>query len=149
MPSFSLPGTSIGTEEAENYLVARSEGVSRARAAKNLLDRGMSPGYPKSLELMLEVAIRRAKALFPDAADPHLCNLAWIYSLCGPTTQPLFTLNRYALNHRVNAVCFSRSSVLLFGRNGVGGKSSHKHHSAASGGLLVDSFQSTDQGVTP
>jgi hypothetical protein len=34
IPSFSLPGTSIGTEEAESYLKARAEGASRMKAGR-------------------------------------------------------------------------------------------------------------------
>jgi hypothetical protein len=34
IPSFSLPGTSIGTAEAESYLHARSEGASRMQAGR-------------------------------------------------------------------------------------------------------------------
>jgi hypothetical protein len=35
IPSFSLPGTSIGTEEAENYLEDRAHGASRMKAGKH------------------------------------------------------------------------------------------------------------------
>ena len=39
MPAFSLPGTSIGTEEAEQYLMARHRGTSRGKASAELLRR--------------------------------------------------------------------------------------------------------------
>ena len=140
MPSFSLPGTSIGTEEAERYLVARSRGVSRGNAGKELLACGVKEGYPKALERMLEVAIRRGKALFTETADTRLSRLAWIEALCGTSGRPLFSFNRYALDHGVNALCFCRSSILLYGRNSVGGQASHKHGSAAGFRPLIDSW---------
>ena len=140
LPFFSLPGTSIGTEEAERYLIARGEGASRGKAGKELLAYGVKGGYPKALERMLEVAISRGKVLFPDTAAPQLSQTAWIEALCGTTGRPLFSLNRYALDHGVNALCFCRSSILLFGRNRVGGQISHKYRSAAGFRSLVDSW---------
>lgn len=130
MPSFSLPGTSIGTEEAERYLAARSRGASRAQAGRELLACGVNEGYPKALEGMLETAVKRGKALFARAADPRLYELAWIEAVCGAAARPLFRLNRYALAHGVNALCFCRCTILLFGRTGAGGRVSHKQGSA-------------------
>jgi hypothetical protein len=48
IPSFSLPGTSIGTAEAESYLHARSEGASRMSAGRYLCrerDERTVPGF--------------------------------------------------------------------------------------------------------
>ena len=42
MPSFSLPGTSIGTAEAERYLLEGEGGISRAKAGCELLERCVS-----------------------------------------------------------------------------------------------------------
>jgi hypothetical protein len=41
IPSFSLPGSSVGTAEAEGYLMERERGVGRGRAGVELLCRGM------------------------------------------------------------------------------------------------------------
>jgi len=139
IPSFSLPGTSIGTREAERYLIARAEGVSRGQAARGLLARGLKEGYPKALERMLEVAISRGKMLFPAAADPEASGLAWVEALCGATSRPLLSLNQYALEHGVNALCFCRASILVFGRNRIQDQISHNQGSAAAEAPLVDS----------
>jgi hypothetical protein len=140
MPSFSLPGTSIGTGEAERYLIARAEGVTRGKAAGELLAGGLKGGYPKALERMLEVAIRRGKVLFSGIADDELSGLVWIEALCGSTVHPLLSLNRYALDHGVNALCFCRTSILLFGRNRMKWLISHKQGSAAMKRPLIDSW---------
>lgn len=140
MPSFSLPGTSIGTKEAEQYLVARRGGASRAQAGRALAACGVKEGYPKALEGMLETAVMRGKALFAQAADPRLSSLAWVEAVCGAADRPLFRLNRYALAHGVNALCFCRRSILLFGRNNVGGRTSHKQGSAFVDEPPVDSW---------
>jgi len=133
MPSFSLPGTSIGTGEAEQYLLAR------ARAGTALLEQGLHAGYPKLLERRFLVAISRAKALWPQAADERLSGLAWVCAVCGPTDRPLLALNRYALDHQVNAVCFCRVSILLFGRTAKTGCFSHTLDSAGNSPAQVDS----------
>ena len=131
LPSFSLPGTSIGTEEAERYLIARADGVARGRASAEMLSLGVGVDYPRRLERRLEVAVSRGKALFPDDGDLELQGLEWIRSLCGPVDRPLHAVNCYALARGVNGLCFCRSAILLFPRNGESGQFSHNRHSAA------------------
>jgi hypothetical protein len=140
IPSFSLPGTSIGTEEAEQYLMARHRGISRGKASKGLLSRGLSEEYPKGLERRLEVVVDRGKALFAGDGNPELSGLSWIWGLCGPTDRPLYAVNRYALSRRVNGLCFCRSSILFFRRDPRSGQFPHKGDSAAEGGEPVDSW---------
>ena len=118
IPSWSLPDTSVGTEEVERYLLARERGVSRMEALAELRARGMHAGYGKQLEHRLGVIVGRGKALWPQAADLQLGGLAWIRAACAPlpTATPLLSLNHFCLAHRVNAICCSRASILLFGR---------------------------------
>ena len=116
LPSCSLPGCSVGTAEVERYLVAREQGVSRPKALEELRRRGMHEGYGKQLDRRLSVAVNRAKALWPRAADQDLGGLEWIRAVCAPRCEstPLLGLNRFCLANHVNAVCFCRSSILLF-----------------------------------
>ena len=118
IPSWSLPDTSVGTAEVERYLMARERGDSRAVALEELRARGMHAGYGKQLERRLQVIVNRAKALWPRAADPQLDGLAWIRAACAPrpAATPLLSLNHFCLDHRVNALCCSRATILLFGR---------------------------------
>lgn len=118
IPSWSLPDTSVGTAEVDRYLIARERGDSRPVAMAELRDRGMHAGYGKQLERRLGVIVSRGKALWPQAADLQLGGLAWIRAACAPRSAatPLLSLNRFSLEHRVNAICCSRSSILLFGR---------------------------------
>jgi hypothetical protein len=139
MPSFSLPNTSIGTEEAEKYLKARASGTSRSRAARCLLERGLSSDYPRRLERRLEVAVTRGKALWPHEGRHDLQGLAWMDSLCGGQARPLLAVNTFALSHGVNALCFCRSSILLFGRTAVWGHVSHKAGTTAAPRAAIDS----------
>ena len=116
IPSWSLPDTSVGTAEVERYLKARERGDSRPVALAELLARGMHAGYGKQLERRLQVIVNRAKALWPQAADPQLGGLAWIRDACAAlsTATPFLSLNHFCLDHRVNAICCSRISILLF-----------------------------------
>jgi hypothetical protein len=139
MPSFSLPNTSIGTEEAEKYLKARASGRSRGQAARCLLERGLSSDYPRRLERRLEVAVTRGKALWPHEGRQDLRGLAWMDSLSGGEERPLLAMNVFSLAHRVNAICFCRSSILLFGRTAVTERVSHKGGTAAASRAAIDS----------
>jgi hypothetical protein len=127
LPAFSLPGTSAGTSEAEQYLLARETGSSRSQAGAELVGLGMAPSFGKQLERHLAVAVTRAKALWPAAANQRLTGLPWIRAACGGSVTPLLDLNRYCLARRVNAICFCRSAILLFGRTRAG---PHNLHSA-------------------
>jgi hypothetical protein len=104
-----------------------------------LLERGLWEGYPKTLEKRLAVAVSRGKALLTDGAEAE-GGLRWIESLCGQTYgRPLVTINRYCIEHGVNALCFSRSSILLCGRGGVFGGLSHNQRSAIASRRHIDS----------
>ena len=130
IPRFSLPGSSVGTAEAEGYLMARERGVGRGRAAVELLRRGMSEGYPKHLERMFATAITQAKAVLTDYGDGRLQGLAWVRSVVGHVEHPLVELNRICLAHGANGVCFCRASILVFSRTSTRRLTSHKSGSA-------------------
>lgn len=131
LPSFSLPGTSIGTEEAEAYLVAREEGVGRGRALRELEALGVGGEYGKRLERMLVVAVSRAKALW--AAEPanEFNGLAWIAALTGSVERPLWSLNRLSLERGYNCLCFCRASILRFHSRSASTRGSHNRGSPA------------------
>jgi len=129
MPTFSLPGTSGGTKEVEEYLIKREAGDGRKAASEVFTDLGVGERYPKQLDRMLETAVSRAKALFPDAADDRLSGLEWIRAMTGEQDRPLWSLNRYALNHRYNCICFCRASIITFSSATARRASSHNRGS--------------------
>ena len=140
MPSFSLPGTSMGCGEVEGYLEARAEGQSRAKAGRDLLGQGISPRTLKRIERMLEVTVERGKGLFTGICDPSLGGLEWIGEVCGHRGEGrLYAMNRFCLQRGVNCLCFCRASILLFGRTVRSGTSSHNHGSPAAGRAVIDS----------
>ena len=134
IPRFSVPDTSLGTEEVEGSLVARSQGASRSEAGGPLVEQGMEGRTGRRLEKMLATAVARGKAIWPQAAQPSLQGLAWIDAVCGRVDHPILDLNRWALDHGVNAICFCRSSILFFRPREAGRGHSHTPVSAAEGG---------------
>ena len=131
IPSFSLPGLSIGSAEAERYLEAREAGVGRGSAAPELLTRGVSGGYPKRLERMLATTVTRGKTLLVAPGTERLQGLAWVRSVVGDIEHSLMELNRIGLARGINGICFCRASILLFSPASRGKRVSHKKGSAS------------------
>jgi len=139
IPSFSLPGTSIGTGEAEEYLTSRAEGKSRSKSRTCFQGCGLAEIYPKQLEKMFSKAISRAKALFPRHGKSTLSGIDWIESVCKTRNQPLYRLNKFSLEQGVNSVCFNRCTILIFREKTVSSGSSHNRVSSGLERELVDS----------
>jgi hypothetical protein len=114
IPVFSVPGMSLGREQAEQCLQARAQGASRSAAAAGLVAEGCEVRVGRTLERKLATAVERAKAIWPEAADVRLEPQEWIRAVCGSADQSILRTNRYALEHGVNAICFCRAPILLF-----------------------------------
>jgi hypothetical protein len=141
IPSFSLPGTSIGTEEAQIYIQLREQGYGRRRASKVFSGaKKMSPNHPAVLDKAFQVAVDRAKAIFSGQADERLVGCAWIASLTGETDQPVMGLNQYCLEHRVNGVCLTRYPIHLFRDRSSRIRVSHNHGVSRIFKLVIDSW---------
>ncbi len=139
MPSFSLPGTSIGTEEAEAYLIARAEGASRGKAAGILTAHGMSEGYAKRLERTLAASVQIGKVLLGGMGEVEQHGLSWIRSVISAHERPLYEINRLALKQQINGLCFCRRWLLSYRRAAVSGQYSHNIGSAFRRAACVDS----------
>jgi len=139
MPLFSVPGMSLGREEAERCLEARAGGATRPAAASELMERGWEIRVGKRLERKLATAVERGKALWPEAADERLESRGWIKAVCGAAEQPIGRMNGFALEHAVNAICFCRAPILLFRARIRIGLPSHKPAATAGPGIPVSS----------
>ena len=117
IPSFSLPGTSLGTAETEEYLLNRENGKSRSKSfpENTILTDYNETG--KRIEKMFSTAINRAKALLQSSKYTNLAGIPWINSLCGQSEAPLLTLNEHCLSTGFNPVCFNRFNILVFTEN--------------------------------
>lgn len=129
----------MGTEEAEEYLRARSTGESRRVAAASFATQGLGARYAKHLERMFERAVISGKTLMPAGAQNKLEGIAWIASVCGAKERPLYRINCFGLQHRVNGLCFCRRWFLKYYRNPRAGNVSHNPGSALEGNRDLDS----------
>lgn len=98
LPSFSLPGTSIGLKEVELFILRRAQGFSRASASAQLIERGMSESYRRYVERRLSEGILRAKALLPHRGDHSLSPWQWIISAADTSDRPVYELNRISVS---------------------------------------------------
>ena len=89
IPSFSLPGTSIGTKETEKYLINRARGVGRGTAGKILLQVGLPEKYQINIDKMFQIRVDQAKAHFPQEGDPTLNGMEWVTSVVSDPERPL------------------------------------------------------------
>jgi len=93
IPSFSVPGTSIGMEELESFIFKRAVGESRIEAGALLRLRGFCEDYLRSLERRILAGIRQAKVLFPDRGDHRLHGWKWLLDAAGSVPRPVYRLN--------------------------------------------------------
>ena len=139
IPSFSLPGTTVGTKEVEEYLELREQGFGRGRAGKKLFEKGMSETYCYSLDKTFKRAVEQAKSLFEDAGDSRKAGISWIREVTGNKEHPILSLNQFCLDNGANAVCFSRAAIIIFRENKAKRRFSHNALSCGEKGGVVDS----------
>jgi hypothetical protein len=140
IPSFSLPGTSVGTGEVEQYLKTRHAGMSRRKAAEVFSGLGLHEEYPRHLERMFDAAVLRVQALLGDESIEWAGGYAWVLSRMGRGTQrPVWELNILCGNRGYNPVFFSRSSILVFPTRKTGIRISHHMPSAETERMNINS----------
>jgi hypothetical protein len=115
IPAFSLPGTSIGTKEAEEYIKSRKNNISRQEAAEILVSKGIrGEGYPKYFDKAFNNAVNKAKAIFTEYGDHTLKGLDWLESVIGKCSEPITLFNMFCLSHNINCIFFIRSNAIIF-----------------------------------
>lgn len=138
IPSFSLPGTSIGCGEVERFIRARCGGASRTVASLDFLNAGFGEHYARFLERRVLIAIHQAKALFPQHGDHSLPPYRWLIGAAG-AERPVYTLNRLSIDRGWGAV-FCSLAVGAGRRAKTAGRSgSHDTRTAGNPTALVDS----------
>ena len=90
-----------------------------------MLGLGVSEKYGLQLEKMFINSVDQAKAVFPEAGNPELNGMEWVSSVVSDASRPLYSLNCFCLERRVNAVCFCRVSILQFRASKSGKAISH------------------------
>ena len=136
-----MPGTSIGTKEAEAYIKLREQGQGRRKASKVFEgDKRMSINHPAVLDRSFHTAVERGKAIFSGEANTRLQGTVWIEELTGQNVQPIVNLNQYCLEHRVNCICFTRYNIHLFREKTRGITKPHNNGSPRSWKVVIDSW---------
>ena len=104
IPSFSLPGTSLGTTEVEAFIVGRYTGESRRKAGGMLTARGVPEEYLRRIEKLVCAAIHQAKALFGDSAPLIGQPYGWLKEATAADPRPIFTVNTWSVAGGYGAV---------------------------------------------
>lgn len=112
IPEFSLPGTSIGTEEADRYLHSRQNGISQTKASKSFIDLGMSQKYGVSLEKKVKQANRKAMVLFPKEDDILHKPILLFGAVENQCDSAIRMVNSLFLEQGYNPLYFSRNNIL-------------------------------------
>lgn len=103
IPSFSLPGTSLGTKEVEQYIIDRNNGHSRREAGAALTENGVSFKHLSYIERLMRVCLLRFEVLLPQRVNTR-------YLLPGFIKY----FNFLCLKNRINAVFCNRVNILRF-----------------------------------
>jgi hypothetical protein len=116
IPSFSLPDTSLGTREVEDYLSARQAGQTRGQAGIFFLSLGRSMGFLKHLEKSFRRRVRNFLTIFPapEKSTPLANPLDHLKKTVSCAADILLQANLFCLSQGVNCVFFSRFSLLIF-----------------------------------
>lgn len=126
IPSFSLPGTSLGTAETEEFSKNRASGQTWSKAGKRLLDAGISFRHLKYIEKMLHRAMKRMTAFFEDTMPSYADDF-------------IYSLNTFCLERGVNAVFCNRVNILQFQKTRAGSIVSNNLSPAPGPGMGIDS----------
>jgi hypothetical protein len=97
IPSFSVPGTSIGLDEIESFIFRRTGGASRMEAGASLRRHGLDEDYLRSLEKRILTGIHRAKALFLHQAGHRMSPWEWLIDAVGRSAHPVHRLNTLSI----------------------------------------------------
>lgn len=113
IPSFSVPGCSIGTKELELFLKARSEGKIIGEAGQCFIDRGMSADYPESIHKRLNKYFPRIQLIFSDFI-PSCHTYIEAIRIITKGTYSIFMISELCKKRLFNPVLFSRTNILVF-----------------------------------
>ncbi|MBA7699556.1 hypothetical protein ES703_108254 [subsurface metagenome] len=141
IPSFSLPGTSLGTFEVEDFIKNREDGRSRVIAGKKLVDEGISIKHLKYIEKMIHRSRLRMNAFFPEAKEAFSKNHDWYRALLNTQniSNLFYQLNTFCLHRNTNAVFCNRFNILIFQKSKPGTIFSNNMGSITDSGIYIDS----------
>ena len=117
IPSFSVPGCSIGTKELNSFIMAIGRGETVEKAGQCFIDAGMSPDYPESIHKRLKSYRSRIETIFTPVKFLFACYSQLILHLTKNNTNPVRELHQLCSRKGFNPVLFSRIDILAFPNN--------------------------------
>lgn len=139
IPSFSVPGTSVGMKEVESFIFRRAAGASRMEAGRHLSLQGLGEDYLRSIERRLLTGIHKAKALFPDRGDHTLSAWQWLIDVAEGSAHPVYRLNTLSTVAGWGAIFCALAAEAGRRSSKAGPGISHNIASARMSGQSVDS----------
>lgn len=117
IPSFSVPGCSIGTKELNLFIKAMRKGSTVEEAGQCFIDAGMSPDYPESIHKRLQRYRSRIETIFSPLSIIFKDYSHLILHLTNNNIDPVGELHHLCSRKRFNPVLFSRINILTFPKN--------------------------------
>ena len=117
IPSFSVPGCSIGTKELNHFIKAIDRGETVEEAGQCFIDAGMSPDYSESIHKRLKCYRSRIETIFAPVTFLFACYSQLILHLTNNNVDPVKELHNLCSRNRFNPVLFSRINILAFPDN--------------------------------
>ena len=116
IPSFSLPGTTLGSKEVEDFLIKRKHKKSRREAGELLINAGVSFRHLKNIEKRFHGSLLNMKSLLPDSTGDYLNGIDYCLHLLKKeqTDNFISRLNQFCLDRNINAVFCNRFNILHF-----------------------------------
>lgn len=125
IPSFSVPGCSIGTKELNYFIKARNRGETIEEAGQCFVDAGMSTDYPESIHKRLKRYRSRIETIFEPVTFLFVCYSQLILHLVDNNIDPVSKLHQLCYERKYNPVLFSRINILIFSENNSTHRFSH------------------------
>jgi len=113
IPSFSVPGSSIGTRELNLFIQARNSGKTVDEAGQCFVDAGMSADYPESIHKKLKRIRSRIELVFAPVTTLFR-DYSSLIEYLGGQDNPARQLNGLCAERGFNPVLFSRINILSF-----------------------------------
>lgn len=139
IPSFSLPGSSLGTVAVEEFIAKRYAGHSRRAAGRVLIERGVPEGYLRRIEKLIHTAIHRAKALFSTLVTHIGEPYRWLQEVTAGDPHPVGVLNRRSISLGYGAIFCALAGGAGRRMHSSGIRSSHDNASVVRGRPLLHS----------
>ena len=114
IPSFSLPGASLDTQEYESYHRAREAGKSRREASECFPEQSRSKSYLRKLEKRFAICCIWLQALLPFMGNIYLKGLDYLRSVLNSDIDLICGINKLCLENQINAVFCNRCNIILF-----------------------------------